>query len=73
MDHKKKDVIGTPLNLFNPHHVMRYMILIEVSKCVFSLIADLYSDVDYSSYRDQAQLYLDGELNYANLIGNGGP
>ena len=45
---------------------------IEISKCVFSLLTDSYWDMDYSSYREQAQQYLDGELNYKYIIGNRG-
>ena len=61
------------LNFIKPENTMKFVLIVEVLKCLYLFIFENYHDLDYSSYHGQAQMYLDGEKDYSKLYGLRGP
>ena len=57
----------------SPNNVMIFVLGIELLKCTYFVMFQDYRDLDYSSYYDQARIYLEGEKNYSELYGTQGP
>ena len=56
-------------NFVTPNNILKFVMGVELLKCLYFVIFENYRDLDYSSYYDQARIYLDGEKNYSRLYG----
>ena len=59
-------------NFVTPNNILKFVIGIELLKCLYFVIFENFRDEDYSSYHDQARIYLQGEKNYELLYGTQG-
>ena len=59
-------------NFVAPNNILKFVIGIELLKCLYFVIFENYRDLEYSSYHDQARIYLEGEKSYEKLYGTQG-